>query len=125
MPIHLDFSMLEHHNFNSDILLYLEFVKPHMKRKLHPSTHDQLPLPSDTSLQKIAESMEKQLREKEHIRKYAPIHEILAILSKGVMISSVILAPGTAKALAPLLRQTPDYDAWKHYNPSYLRRSLR
>ncbi len=69
--------------------------------------------------------MEKQLREKERTRKYAPIREILAIFGKGAMISSVILAPGTAKALAPLLLQTPDFDAWKHYNPSYLRRSLR
>lgn len=85
----------------------------------------QLPLPSDASLQKIATVMEKQLKEENQTKKYAPVRAVLSLLGKGITLSSVILAPGTARAFAPLFADTPNYNAWKRFNPSYLRRTLK
>ncbi len=95
---------------------------------MQKSTHKaqaELLLPSDISIQKIATSLEKQIKEKCNAKRYASIKEVLSLIGKGAAIASVILAPGTAKAFASLLKQSPDYEEWKHFNPSYLRRTLR
>lgn len=87
--------------------------------------NSQLPLPSDDSIKRIALSIEKQIAKKDRTTKYAPVKDVLTLLGRGAIIASVFLAPGAAKGFADLIKDTPDYDAWKRFNPSYLRRTLK
>ncbi|MBI4065293.1 hypothetical protein HY409_02905 [Candidatus Gottesmanbacteria bacterium] len=82
-------------------------------------------LPSDESIARISGILLNQQRERQHQTKYAPVKEVLSILGKGVMLSAVILAPKSASFFLSLVKTSPDYDQWKHYNISYLRRTLR
>lgn len=84
-----------------------------------------LPLPSDTAIQKIAIVLERQQQDKERSARYAPIQEVLAMLGRGALLTGAILAPKSIANLAPLLMRSPNWDEWKHYNMSYLRRTLK
>lgn len=79
---------------------------------------------SDTNILKISELILNQLKRIDKQTKYAPVMEILSMLGKGVVIAASILAPKSAKVLYPLIQQSPEFDHWKKYNLSYLKRTL-
>lgn len=82
-------------------------------------------LPSDASIAKIATLLIAQQTKEEQKQKLAPVKNVLAILGAGAAISATILLPSSGRIIAPLIRQHPDWDEWKGFNPSYLRRTLR
>lgn len=82
-------------------------------------------LPSDESIARISDILIKQLQERQRQSKYAPVKEVLSILGKGAMLSAIILAPKSASLFLSFSQDSPDYKQWKHYNVSYLRRTLR
>ncbi len=93
-----------------------------IKRK--KKKQEDLPLPSGSAIAKISTVLVKQFTKEERRQKYAPVHEVLAILGRGAIISAAILAPKSAAMLLPLVQESPDWDEWKHYNMSYLKRTL-
>jgi hypothetical protein len=82
-------------------------------------------LPSDQSIASISVILTKQSRREERDANYAPVKEVLSLLGSGVALSAAILVPKSAKVIRPLMMTTPDWDSWKHFNVSYLQRTLR
>lgn len=80
---------------------------------------------SQPDIHGLCELLTKQFAKLECENKYAPVKEVLALLGKGAVLTAAILAPKSAKALLPLVQESPDYQAWKRYNLSYLARTLR
>lgn len=83
------------------------------------------PLPTETSIAKICSLLTKHFTKEEKLQKYAPVKEVLALLGRGAILSAALLVPKSASALKPFLAQSPDRDAWKRFNISYLQRTLR
>lgn len=84
-----------------------------------------IPLPPDGAIAKICTVLVRQAKREEHLAKYAPVKEILALIGRGAVIPAALLAPKAAPLLLSLVRESPDRNAWKHYNSSYLKRTLR
>lgn len=80
---------------------------------------------SELDIINLCELLSEQFARKERENKYAPVKEVLALLGKGAILAAAILAPGSGKALLPLVRKSPNYGLWKQYNISYLQRTLR
>lgn len=81
--------------------------------------------PSATSITKIAELLLAQESKHQKQKSYAAVKNVLALLGTGVAISALILAPGAGRVINPLIVKHPDWEKWKHYNPGYLRRTLK
>lgn len=94
-----------------------------MEQKRTKSQTDQ-PLPPEAAIHKISAVLLRQFAKEEHRQKYAPVREVLALLGRGAVLTAAILAPKTAPALLSLVKDSPDWDEWKHYNVSYLKRTL-
>ena len=82
-------------------------------------------LPTEQSLASIAHLLLKQDRVKDRNKKLAPVKAVLSLLGTGAAISAAILVPNSGRVIAPMIRNHHDWDQWKHFNPSYLRRTLR
>lgn len=93
------------------------------KRKIH--TQNITALPNQETVTKLCDLLYSQYKRQERTRKYAPVKEVLALLGRGALISAAILAPKSVSNIAPILRQSPDWNDWRHYNISYLRRTLQ
>lgn len=87
------------------------------------SQNDQLP--PDKTIASICTILTKQFLKEKRNQKYAPIKEVLTLLGHGAVLSAGLLAPKSAPLLLSLIQESPDYDAWKQYNVSYLQRTLR
>lgn len=81
-------------------------------------------LPPDAAITKLSQLLWKQYEKNERTKVYAPVKEVLALLGAGAVVSAALLAPKAAPLLVPLLQGSPDWETWKHYNISYLRRTL-
>ena len=96
-----------------------------LKRTTHQSLSKNRTLPSDASIASISALLIKSAQQKQREQKYAAVKDILSILGAGATISALVLVPKRARVLKPLLQQSPDWDSWKHFNPSYLRRTFK
>lgn len=103
-----------------------------IQKTISPKTQDQLklsanqlPLPDTESIKKICDLYLKTHNQKHQDDKYAPVKNVLMLLGRGAIITAAILAPKTARRLSTLVRQTSDWDDWKHFNTSYLQRTLK
>lgn len=90
----------------------------------NPSVQLTAPLPSQQSIAKICELLVKQHEKEIRDTKYAPVKTVLALLGHGAVLGAAFLAPKSAPALLSLIQDSPDWDAWKHFNASYLKRTL-
>lgn len=81
--------------------------------------------PSQDQLAKISQLLERKFAAQEHQKKYAPVKEILTLIGRGAIISMALLAPKTAVVAKNLLEEGKDWEAWKRFNPSYLRYTLK
>lgn len=82
-------------------------------------------LPSDDAIATISALLVKQSQRKAREQTYARAKDVLSLLGTGVALSAAILAPGSARVIKPLLESSRDWDEWKHFNISYLQRTLR
>lgn len=82
-------------------------------------------LPSDEHIAKLCTLLLSEHEQKAKEQRYAPVKEILALLGKGAVLTGAILAPKAAPLLSSLIQESPDWDAWKRYNTSYLQRTLK
>jgi hypothetical protein len=76
-------------------------------------------------LHEIATVLDKKFQKEERETKYAPVKEILSYLAKGGYMAAVLVMPGLGRLAPDVFGTRIDYDRWKHYNYSYLKRSLK
>lgn len=95
-----------------------------MRQKLD----DQLPVPSEEQIASLSALLEKQTRQADVRRRYAPVKHILTFVGvAGIIGLSLLISPTAAILAKPFLDEEKKkrYDAWKQYNPSYLRSSIK
>jgi len=94
------------------------YKKPSKEKK-------QISLPNEEVLRKIALSLKRKLDKEERKTRYAPIKQILTMLTIGTGLAIVIVMPGTAPLFKSLVeKENQNWDDWKKFNLSYLRRNL-
>lgn len=88
---------------------------------------DSLSLPSEDKLRMLSELLVRQLAEEKTRNRYASVKQVLALLGAGVVVGlSLFVAPTAVMLAKPFLdaKREKDREAWKQYNPSYLKRTL-
>lgn len=83
------------------------------------------PLVSDQAIAKLSGVLAQQFLQEKQKQKYAPVKQVLILLGYGAVLSAAILAPHSLAAFAPLFKKERDWERWKRYNLSYLRRTLK
>lgn len=83
---------------------------------------------NDDKIASLSVILEKQVRQQDIHRRYAPVKHILTFIgAAGIVGLSVFIAPTAAVIAKPFLDEEDrkKYNAWKKYNPSYLRSSIK
>lgn len=81
-----------------------------------------------TDIANICSLLEKKFQNEERRKKYALVKEVLVLLGKGALLTSLILVPGMGRVVRRSMysKKADDYDqAWKRYNESYLRQTIQ
>lgn len=82
--------------------------------------------PDDTSYAKnIAAILIKQINDEELRNKYMPAKIILAFVGVGAFIGASFVFPSLPIVLKPFLTKKNHIDSWKHFNVSYVQRTLK
>jgi len=85
----------------------------------------EIPLPEEKILQEIALTLKRKIIRQEREIKYAKVKDVLIILASGTLLATSFIMPGVAKILPnPLSDYEKDWEEWKRFNPSFLRRTL-
>lgn len=98
--------------------------------RIHPrkpkQKFDDLPSPSTESVATIAGSLLARVEKEEADRKYATVKHVLALVGTGALVGFLLAAPQAGIIFKGFRFGKRDYDPdqWKHFNPSYLKRSL-
>lgn len=88
---------------------------------------DSLPLPSEDKLRTLSELLVRQTEQEKRRYRYASVKQVLALLGAGVVVGlSLFVAPTAVMLAKPFLdaKREKDREAWKQFNPSYLKRTL-
>jgi len=95
--------------------------------KKYESLDSILPVPSEDKLASLSELLVQQIRKEEIHRRYAPVKQILALIGVAGVVGLSLVAPTASMIAKPFLdeQKRRQRDAWKHYNPSLLRSSIR
>lgn len=98
-----------------------------LRRKKYEPLDRRLPVPSEEKIAVLTVLLEKQIRQEEIRRRYAPVKHILTLIGAAGLISLSFISPPVAMAIKPFLdeEEQKKYSAWKRYNPSYLRSSIK
>ncbi len=99
-------------------------IKPRKRKQ----SRDLLPLPGDEQISQLAHAIERKIRSEQLREKYAPVKHVLALLGVGVVLGlSLFVAPTAAVLAKPFLdeKRRREYEAWKQYNPYYLKRTVK
>lgn len=105
-----------------------EFLISKMNKRISPTKNSRnsssTPLPKEETIKNLCVLLDKKMAREDRDSKYAPVKNILVLLGKGAILSAALLAPKSASILLPLVEKSSDYNEWKKYNTSYLRRTL-
>lgn len=82
-------------------------------------------IPDEKQLKKISSLLEKKFAAEKREKRLAPVKDVLVLLGKGALLSSVFFAPGITRAMKPLLKKDKHWQDWKKFNPAYLRRTIK
>lgn len=98
-----------------------------LKRRTNKRLDDQLPVPSEDKIATLSVLLEKQIRHEEIHRRYAPVKHILTLIGVAGVVGLSLVAPSAAQLAKPFVdeERKKRFEAWKQYNPSYLRSSIR
>ena len=100
-----------------------------MKRLHHKdkSPDKELPIPTDDRIASLSAILTKNIQQEEIHRRYASIKRILTGIGVAGVIGLSFMAPTAILLAKPFLdeKKQREREAWKHYNPSYLRSSLK
>jgi len=96
--------------------------KPKRKRRI-----EDLPLSDikDSLVEEIASSLTRQIERQAFDRKYASAKTVLKLVGAGIFLAASFAMPNLPLALKPFLNKEDDYEIWKRFNISYLKRTLR
>lgn len=83
-------------------------------------------LPSDDRIASLSRLIQEKIHKEETIRKYAPVKHVLSLVGAGVVIGLSFVAPAAAGVFKPFLdeEERKEKNAWKQYNPYFLKRTL-
>jgi len=98
-----------------------------MVKKSSHSPIDELPLPADDHIVKLAELLLKKAEKEKQDNQYASVKNVLTILGTGAFIGASFIAPGILLAAKPFMdaKREEEYESWKHFNGFYLKRTLK
>ncbi|MEK7577469.1 MAG: CRISPR-associated endonuclease Cas2 [Patescibacteria group bacterium] len=90
------------------------------------SPDKELSIPSDDRIASLSAILTKNIQQEEVHRRYASIKRILTGIGVVGVIGLAFVAPTAMMLAKPFLdeKKQRERDEWKHYNPSYLRRSI-
>ena len=90
------------------------------------SPDKELPILSDDRIASLSAILTKNIQQEEIHRRYASIKRILTGIGVAGVIGLSFMAPTAILLAKPFLdeKKQRESNSWKHYNPSYLRRSI-
>lgn len=80
---------------------------------------------NEKKIDQLARILSKQIDAEIFHRKSAPAKAILTLVGAGAFLVASIAIPNLPKALKPFLKKENDYEAWKRFNISYLKRTIQ
>lgn len=91
------------------------------------SIDSQIPVLSEDKISALSTLLEKQIRQEEIRRRYAPVKHILTLIGVAGVVGLAFISPNAAALAKPFLdeERKKRFNAWKQYNPSYLRSSIK
>jgi DNA-binding PadR family transcriptional regulator len=105
----------------------IKHVKTLASSKSPKSSRYNLPLPSEEKIQQLVLLLEKQMQNEKKKNTYASVKQVLTILGAGTILSLSFIAPSAlliAKTFMDKKRED-EYESWKQFNQSYLKRTIR
>ncbi|KKR72438.1 MAG: repressor in the phenylacetic acid catabolic pathway, phenylacetic acid degradation operon negative regulatory protein [Microgenomates group bacterium GW2011_GWC1_41_8] len=78
----------------------------------------------NSQVSRLSTLLEKTLIKKEQEKRYATVKEVITLLGKGLLLSTLFIAPGMGKAVKLHHFYSSSADEWKRFNRSYLRRTI-
>ena len=108
-------------------MVYLSRVDVKSLHHKNTSSDKELPIPSDDRIASLSAILTKNSQQEEVHRRYASIKRILTGIGVAGVIGLSFMAPTAVLLAKPFLdeKKQREREAWKHYNPSYLRRSIQ
>jgi len=96
------------------------------KKQDHASFED-IPLPTDEKIAHLATLLMDQTQKRKKENQYASVKQVLTLLGAGSVISMSFFAPPVLLAVKPFLEaeKEKEFESWKHFNRSYLKRTIR
>lgn len=80
---------------------------------------------SEKNLTEIALILNEKFKKEQRERNYARVKDILTLLATGTGLAMAVVMPGTAYLLKqPYEKKRKDWEEWKKFNPTYLRRNI-
>jgi len=97
------------------------------KNKTKRNKIEDIPLlPSmEEKIEKLAQTLSKQIDEEIFKKKYAPVAEVLKLVGAGAFIAASFTAPNLPRVLKPFYSDSAEYEIWKRFNIPYLKRTLK
>lgn len=95
--------------------------------KTYTSLDKSLPLPTEDTIVSLSSILVRQIQKEEVRKRYAPVKHILGLVGVAGIVGLAVIAPSAAMLAKPFLDEQlrKQRGAWKQYNPSLLRASLR
>lgn len=80
---------------------------------------------TEKQLEKLSNLLFQRFEREKRQKRYAQAKLILSILGKGILLPMIFIAPGTARLAKDLFKDNNEWQAWKQYNLSYLRQTIK
>lgn len=86
-----------------------------------------LPVPSDERIKEVSQLLAAKIRQEDIHRRYAPVGHVLTWIGVAGLVGLSLVSPTAIMIAKPFLddKRRKDYNLWKQYNPSFLKRSIR
>lgn len=85
------------------------------------------PLPPEEHIAALCKMLSNRWKKEETHRRYAPVKQVLTIIGVAGAIGLSFVSPTAVMLAKPLLdeKKRSDREAWRAYNPSFLRRTIK
>lgn len=94
------------------------------RKRKKPQRIENLPLPTEKTLDRLAHILSRQIDREILNRKYSSIEAVLKLVGTGIFLAALAGAPNLPKAIKPFLSDTSSYHPWKRFNIPYLKRTI-
>ncbi len=80
---------------------------------------------TEPNIEYIAKALVKQIDKNLFNKKYMPVKEVLKLVGAGFFLAASLTAPNLPLLLKYFRKNNNEYEVWKQFNISYLKRTLR